>query len=682
MSAAIERMFDRWVQESMTTQATEAAQASSTRASASTTSTFDCARLAMKISTMTPKEAALSPTSVEGTIVHALRALGDAEKLREEKRYVESIEGYGRALARVAEAWMNAGDELSALVSAQCGLCVIETSDDKSESAKGGGSATAQSNAGKRGVTCSVAAYRACSATALSGRALAKMALGSWSEAIRDGEAAIDAAPDYALTHERFAEVLAATEAAGDLSRAYADNARALRELRAANTSNTSTTTTKTGSASGAAIKRPPSFEGDSADESSAASAASRELAKIMAAGEWVRARRMALYGGGVMFAATDGDEVERMYEDRILFLERAKVIFMRKYAEIRAASGTSTSKSSSLDANLASWLDNAFVLAGFDDMSAYERANVCLSIGNIFSWIGDFSGAAELFSCGIHVVITTQDDSTALDELEPILEANRALCQLRAGNFAKAQKNVRKLMRGEKRKEFACGFLRIAEVACVREEWEMAEQSFRIASRFGAELQVRHKIVLAQRAALENKPALVDVEQLEELDKIQDGQEAEFAETPRFVNGGATQTNSKPPSFRKQNSLTDVDDDPLLFAEATQELLDELENGDGRGSPDSQSSAEASKLFSGGGARSLKLSDVMADLAGAKSPRRGLRKRKARDEACSCAEMFNYLGWGSMDASEARANSVEDEVFLAALLTEDDNMQVDTSAN
>jgi hypothetical protein len=183
----------------------------------------------------------------------------------------------------------------------------------------------------------------------------------------------------------------------------------------------------------------------------------------------------------------------------------------------------------------------------------------------------------------------------------------------------------------------------------------------------------------------LENKPSLVDVEQLEELDKIQDGKEAEFAETPRFANGGEAATAfSKPPSFRKQNSLTDVDDDPLLFAEATQELLDELENGDGRGTPDSQSSAEASKLFSGGGARSLKLSDVMADLAGASSPRRGLRKRKARDEACSCAEVFNYFGWGSMDASEARANSVEDEVFLATLLTDidDDAMQVDAQVD
>jgi len=672
MSAAIERMFDRWVQEA------SVVVPGGANASSVSVMSHDAARLAEKIALATPKEAALSPTSVEGTIVHALRALGDAEKLRMEKKYVESIEGYGRALARNAEAWMNAGDELSALVASQCGLVTTTSSsssssvDEKSKSSSSSSPSNAVSHAGKRGRTCSVAAYRACSATALSGRALSKMALGSWSEAIRDCEAAIDAAPDYALVHERFAEVLTATEAAGDLARAYADNARALRELL--------DETAQTSAAAG--MKRPASFEGDSADESSVALATSRALAKTMAAGEWVHARRMALYGGGVMFASTDSDDVERMYEDRVLFLERAKVIFMRKYAEIRAATATSSaSAKTTVDANLASWLDNAFALAGFDDMSAYERANVCLSIGNIFSWVGDFSGAAELFSCGIQVVVNSQDDSAALDELEPILEHNRALCQLRAGNFAKAQKNVRKLMRGEKCKEFACGFLRIAEVACVREEWDMAEQSYRIASRFGAELQVRHKIVLTQRAALENKPALVDVEQLEELDKIQDGKEAEFAETPRFANGGeAASAFSKPPSFRKQNSLTDVDDDPLLFAEATQELLDELENGDGCGTPDSQSSAEASKLFSGGGARSLKLSDVMADLAGASSPRRGLRKRKARDEACSCAEMFNYFGWGSMDASEARANSVEDEVFLATLLTDvdDDAMQVD----
>lgn len=569
------------------------------------------------------RHASASDASAKRTIARARALLAHAEILMNEQKHVEAIEAYTRAIAANVEAWMNVKEE------------------DSGEARAARAEARRDDAGSAIRMRCSIEAYRSCASVALSGRAMSKFALGSWSEAIRDGEAAIDSAPEEALAHERLSDILFATEAAGDLARAYADNARAIRALRGDNTGKT---------------------KGDGkAANKSAIGATSLTLAKTIAEGDVVEARRMALYGGGVMYA-DHGDDNKRMYEDRFLFLEKAKTMFVRKYAEVGGEQHADAEAPTS-------WLDNAFVLAGFDNMGAYERANVCLSIGNIFSWVGDFSGAAELYSCGITVVASTQDDSEALDDIEPILEVNRVLCQLRSGHFEKAWKNVRKLMREEKRHKFASGFLRIAEIACVREEWDMAEQSFRIASRFGAELQVRHKIVLAQRSALENRPSLVDVEQLEELDKIQDGKEAEFAETPRFP----TTASGRPPSFKKQNSLTDVDDDPVLYAEATQELLDELANG--FGSPDSQSSADAntSKLFSGAGSRSLKLTDVMADLAGSTSPRRSHRKRKARDEACSCKEMFSYLGWGSIDVDNLRApNSVEDEVFLAALLDTD----------
>jgi hypothetical protein len=275
------------------------------------------------------------------------------------------------------------------------------------------------------------------------------------------------------------------------------------------------------------------------------------------------------------------------------------------------------------------------------------------LTIGNVFSWVGHFGGASELYSCGLNVIVNTDEDevSDALDELEPILATNRVLCQLRNDQATKAWRNIRKLMRDPKRHEYALGFLRIAEVACARKEWENAEQSFRIAGRLGAELQVRHKVVLSQRTALNAKPAMVDVEQLEELDKVQEGTMMDFDETPRFA------------TTPKQNSLHDKSV-PEDFTEAAKGIVGDLyESHSPETSQDSHRSQ--SKLFTDrGGAQSVRLNEVQKDLDGVTSPAR--RKRKTRADACSCTDVFSFLGWGSLDIKKT---SAEEDIFLAALL-------------
>lgn len=554
---------------------------------------------------------------MEGTLAEALRSLAAGERALERGDDGGAVEAYDACLDRSVKAWMNGRAETSALVASACGMLEDE------RAARGG---------------CATVAYRAVAGTALSGRALANARLGRWSVALRDGECAIDCAPDAAVAHARLDEILRLTEAAGDVAGEYAKFAEALKSKHMNG------------------LSRSADFAGDSAEDLTSTSGRVN-ASKCIEAEDWVHARTSMLFGAGVLFAGRDD---ERIYRDRVLFLERAKTIFVANNNDSKAKKTEESTKSAG------TWLDNAFLLAGFDNMNPYDKAHVCLTLGNIFSWVGHFSGASELYSCGLSVIVNTElgNSPEPLDDLQPILEVNRVLSQYRGDQITRAWKNVRKLMTDKRRQEFAPGFLRIAEIASAKSEWESAEQSFRIAGRLDPMMQVRHKVVLAQRAAMEARPAMVDVEQLEELDKLQEGTEMEFAETPRFA------------ETAKQNSLTDKSA-PEHFTQAAADIVNELQEAQSPDSQDSESSK--SKVFTGLGSRSLRMTDVMRDLDGAVSPSR--RKRKTRANSCSCTEVFSFLGWGSL---EVRESSAEEEIFLAALLEDpagrpdDDMMDLD----
>lgn len=547
--------------------------------------------------------ASTSGGAMEGTLAEALKTLHRAERLRTSEAYDKARETYDACLREICNAWMNGTAETSALVASACGML------EGAEATRG---------------ACAVVAYRAAAGAALSGRALVAGRTGDWVAALRDAEAAIDCAPDYALTHARLGDILRETQVAGDAAVEYEKFAEALKGKRMNG------------------LSRSSDFAGDSADELQRVASAH----KCIEDEDWVRARRSMLYGAGVLFAERDD---ERIYRDRLLFLERAKTIFVMNNAN-------ETSKSSSdpkaRGNGTGTWLDNAFSLAEFDNLSAYDRAHVCLTLGNIFGWIGDFAGASELYSCALSVISNTEmsDASEALDDLQPVLEANRVLCQYRNNQTTKAWRNVRKLMAVEQRKTFAPGFLRVAEIACSKKGWESAEQSFRIAGRLDASFQVRHKVLLSQRAALQDKPAVVDVEQFEELDKIQEGTEMDFSETPRFA-----QTS-------KQNSLNDKSVEEH-YALAAEEIINELQDPNSPDSHDTTESTPHSKIFTGRTTRSLRMTEVLNDLDGGATKS---RKRKTRTNSCSCTEMFSFLGWGSLDVRES---SAEEEVFLASLL-------------
>jgi tetratricopeptide (TPR) repeat protein len=528
-----------------------------------------------------------------------------------------AIESYDSCLRRCGEAWMHGSVEHSGLVARACGL----TRGDGAEATQDRGE-------------CAVSAYRCVVAVALSGRAVCWMKNGDWVSAVRDAEAAVDAAPELDLAHERASEVLRETGAAGDLADEYARNAAMLAGRKP---KTTPTAKQRNGGA----------FTGDSADELAVkGTEVSAAMKKCVDEEDWTRARTLMLYGGGCSYGNNDE---ESAYRDRIVFLERAKTIFVKK--RLAEKGETETKKKPSEDG--VTWLDSALVLAGFDNLSALDKTTVLLNIGNIFAWVGDFSGATELYTCGLSVIAenaedeSPNDDERALDDLAPALEANRVLCQLRGNQEERAWKHVRKLMTDRTRHDFAIGFLRVAEVSCARKEWEMAEQSYRIAARLDANLQVRHKIVLARRAGVEAKPALVDLEQLEELDKVQAGNAAEFARTPRF--------------YKRQTSLTDASA-PQQFDEAAEELVQDLKTMSS-GSFEADAAASLSRVFTGqpGSARPS-----------------GRRKRKSRDEACSCSGVFSFLGWGS---TEIRPASAEEEIFLANLLEQppgDDDLDLD----
>lgn len=529
-----------------------------------------------------------------------------------------AIESYDSCLRRCGEAWMHGSVEHSGLVARACGL----TRGDGAEATQDRGE-------------CAVSAYRCVVAVALSGRAVCWMKNGDWVSAVRDAEAAVDAAPELDLAHERASEVLRETGAAGDLADEYARNAAML----AGRKPKTTPTTAKQ--------RNGGAFTGDSADELAVkGTEVSAAMKKCVDEEDWTRARTLMLYGGGCSYGNNDE---ESAYRDRIVFLERAKTIFVKK--RLAEKGETETKKKPSDDG--VTWLDSALVLAGFDNLSALDKTTVLLNIGNIFAWVGDFSGATELYTCGLSVIAenaedeSRNDDERALDDLAPALEANRVLCQLRGNQEERAWKHVRKLMTDRTRHDFAIGFLRVAEVSCARKEWAMAEQSYRIAARLDANLQVRHKIVLARRAGVEAKPALVDLEQLEELDKVQAGNAAEFARTPRF--------------YKRQTSLTDASA-PQQFDEAAEELVQDLKTMSS-GSFEADAAASLSRVFTGqpGSARPS-----------------GRRKRKSRDEACSCSGVFSFLGWGS---TEIRPASAEEEIFLANLLEQppgDDDLDLD----
>lgn len=525
-----------------------------------------------------------------------------------------AIQSYDSCLRRCGEAWMDGSAEHSGLVARACGL-------------RRGDGAEATQDRGE----CAVSAYRCVVAVALSGRAVCWMKNGDWVSAVRDAEAAVDAAPELDLAHERASEVLRETGAAGDLADEYARNAVML-----AGRKPKTTPTQRNGDV----------FTGDSADELAAkGTEVSAAMKTCVDEEDWTRARTLMLYGGGCSYGNNDEKSA---YRDRILFLERAKTIFVKKCLAEKGE--TETKKKPSEDG--VTWLDSALVLAGFDNLSALDKTTVLLNIGNIFAWVGDFSGATELYTCGLSVIAenaedeSPNDDERALEDLAPALEANRVLCQLRGNQEERAWKHVRKLMTDRKRHNFAIGFLRVAEVSCARKEWEMAEQSYRIAARLDANLQVRHKIVLARRAGVEAKPALVDLEQLEELDKVQAGNAAEFARTPRF--------------YKRQTSLTDASA-PQQFDEAAEELVQDLKTMSS-GSFEAEASTSLSRVFTGqpGSARPS-----------------GRRKRKSRDEVCSCSGVFSFLGWGS---TEIRPASAEEEIFLANLLEQPpgDDLDID----
>ena len=555
----------------------------------------------------------------EGTILDALSVLARAERALGEEKHEEAIEAYDECLTKCVKGWMNGRAEYSALVAMACGML-----EGDAEVAKG---------------ECRVAPYRAVAGTALSGRAVAASRVGAWSDAMRDAEAALDSAPDISITHERAGLIL--RSAGAETASEYEQLASTIAG-RWAN-----------------GLRRSATFDGDSTDELYDAGERSQEIAmKCIDADDWIRARQSMLHGAGVLFSKRDN---ERIYRDRVLFLERAKSMYVAKAVDLPEETAHTT------------WLDNAFVLAGFDSLSDVEKSNVCLTIGNIFTWVGNFAGASELYSCGINVVMSV-DDADSFDDLEQSLKSNRVLSQLRDRQDVKAWKNVRKLMVEPNREEFAVGFLRLAEVALTRKEWGTAEQSFRIAEKLDPAMRVRHKVKAAQRMDLENKQPIVDVEQLEELDKIQVGEAMEFSETPRFTTAS------------KQNSLTDKSN-PEQVSQAAQEIVNELQETPS--SPENDDGTDTqSKIFTGRGTRSLRIGEIMRDLDGEATPKR--RKRsKMRLETCSCTEVFSFLNWGSIDAN-SRKSSEEEEIFLAALLDplpddlvaeQADDMDVDVAA-
>ena len=292
------------------------------------------------------------------------------------EKHEEAIEAYDECLSKCVKGWMNGRAEYSALVAMACGM--------------------SEGTRRRREGECRVAPYRAVAGTALSGRAVASSRAGAWSDALRDAEAALDSAPDISITHERARLIL---QRAGRGSGVEYDQFAS--KIAGKRTSN---------------LRRSNTFDGDSTDELYDAGERSHESAlKCIDAEEWIRARQSMLHGAGVLFAKRDN---ERIYRDRVSFLERAKSIYVAKAADLPEETVQTT------------WLDNAFVLAGFDNLSDAEKSNVCLTIGNIFTWVGNFAGASELYSCGINVVMTA-DDAGSFDDLEQTLKSNRVLSQL-----------------------------------------------------------------------------------------------------------------------------------------------------------------------------------------------------------------------------------------------------------
>ena len=89
-------------------------------------------------------------------------------------------------------------------------------------------------------------------------------------------------------------------------------------------------------------------------------------------------------------------------------------------------------------------WLDLAFEAVNIDALSPLEQAKICMCMGNLFSWVADFSGADELFTYALELDLA----GGGLAEWRPTLLANRSACRLRLGKVQEALADADAAMR------------------------------------------------------------------------------------------------------------------------------------------------------------------------------------------------------------------------------------------
>lgn len=368
-----------------------------------------------------------------------------------------------------------------------------------------------------------VQAHRRVAGSVLSARAMSSLALGDLWSASLDSEAAVDCAPELALTHLCLGEVYNACGGRDGSVRAF-QRASALAPTSIAiskrldDARDAPAAPTPRGGWGGAdatpAGKKVGTFD-VSLDQVNAQWEATG-LSHIKKH-EWYDLRRKACPHGARLspLHETDGNELfddskrdtklnlahheitTEKYLEKELFAERAMSLYAKKRASGSALPENST------------WLDLAFEAVNIDALEAHEQVKLCVCMGNIFNWCADFSGADELYSYALEMDECESADGP-LAGWRPLLLANRSLCRLRVNRPADAAMDAELCLK-ETGPRWGTGLCRMGQVMCAMGAWSKAEQTFRAAHRRAtsgggkpfAPLELEVKIALANSAGM-----------------------------------------------------------------------------------------------------------------------------------------------------------------------------------
>ena len=365
-----------------------------------------------------------------------------------------------------------------------------------------------------------VQAQRRIAGAVLTARSMSQLAMGHLVAAMLDAEAGVDCAPELALVHVRLGEVYEAcggreaavrvfqrAAALSPNSQAIAARLEAARNAPAWNDAETPAWASATPSRASSGLKSVGSGSSlfdvtlDEVDKE-------WELTGLqhIKRFEWFDLRQKTCPHGTLLTVRDLGENNDALarhtrpadlaedavtpdeYTEKELFCERAMILFSKK-----RMSGASLPEGST-------WLDLAFEAVNIDALGPAEQAKICLSMGNIFAWCADFSGADELYSFALELDELELPDAS-LARWRPALLANRALCRLRLGLPTDAAADAETALR-EAGPRWGVGLARMGQVMMALSAWDKAEQTFGVAHRRCKDSSLELKVKMALAAS------------------------------------------------------------------------------------------------------------------------------------------------------------------------------------